>query len=112
MNVDDLFRDNLRAEISRRGTNPSELSLRAGLNRRAVADILSGTSKSPKLSTVHALAETLDLSIEDLVFGADRPKVSSDIIEMLSRYNHNQQRQILATFLSLLQPSEGPEEAP
>lgn len=52
------------------GTNPSRLSIDAGLGRSSVKDILTGRVKSPRIDTIKRLAGKLNCSAEYLVVGA------------------------------------------
>lgn len=57
---------NIEKRMREKGLTQKGLALKAGLNETAVRDILQGRSKDPQLSTLRALAEVLQCSIEDL----------------------------------------------
>lgn len=67
--------DRIRAEIQRRmallGMNRAELSIKAGLGRTAVRDILEERVGSPTEKTLRGLARALGCSISDLT--GDKP---------------------------------------
>ncbi len=56
----------LRSAIAQRQTNAAALSKAAGLNARAITDILDGRVQSPKISTVAAIAKALGVAVSDL----------------------------------------------
>ncbi|TFL17737.1 adenosylcobalamin-dependent ribonucleoside-diphosphate reductase [Jannaschia formosa] len=64
--------------MKQRDLKPATLSKMAGLNRRAVTDILEGRSKSPKLQTVTALAAALDVPISSLASDEVHPATSQE----------------------------------
>lgn len=102
MNVDDSFRANLEVEMLARGMNPASLSRAAGLNARAVTDILSGVSRSPKISTAYSLAKALNLTIEDLIHGARPDRVKASVIALLSRYPEEKQEAIAQALAAII----------
>ena len=63
------FKANLQAILEERKDtlNPKKLSLMAGLGETAVRDILKNRSASPKLDTVHKIANALNIGIYDLI---------------------------------------------
>lgn len=61
------FRANLAQEMQKRGFNASSLSRHAGLNLRAVKDILDGRAQSPRLSTACRLAQALGVPLASLL---------------------------------------------
>jgi len=107
MDVDELLRANLRRLMAERGDNPAALSLRAGLNRRAVQDILEGRAASPKVSTVFRLAEALGCPASDLL-GLAPSDLSPALLELLRQYPPEAQEQ-LAAAIQALPAKPGPE---
>ena len=73
MDVSDVFRMRLKAEMQAQGFNAASLSKKVDMNRRAVQDILDGQSQSPKLSTAHALARALDRTLDQLTGVRSKP---------------------------------------
>lgn len=101
MDVNDQFRMRLDAEMKAQGLNPASLSKLAGMNRRAVTDLLEGRAQSPKLSTAHALAKALGVALDELT--GERPQVSvaPKMLELLSRYDPAEQEQLAAAIANL-----------
>jgi transcriptional regulator with XRE-family HTH domain len=67
MDESEAFRRNLARIISERGLKPAQVSVAAGLNRRAVTDLLENRAASPKLSTAHAIARTLGEDLGEMM---------------------------------------------
>lgn len=71
---DEQLSRNLRRNLARlmeeQGLNATALSRAAGLNLRAVRDILDGRAQSPKLSTSYKLAYTLGVPLASLLVPA------------------------------------------
>lgn len=63
------LKDRLLALMEEKGFKPATLSKAAGLNARAVTDILEGRSQSPRLSTIKSLSEALGVDLKELVSG-------------------------------------------
>lgn len=63
------FKRNLQKILEDRADtlNPKKLSLLAGLGETAVRDILQNRSASPKLETVHKLANALNVGVYELI---------------------------------------------
>ena len=59
--------NNLSYMMLERDLNPRQLSLKSGLNATAVRDIIEGRSRFPRYDTLHALALTLDTTIDTLM---------------------------------------------
>jgi len=59
--------DRLKALIAAKQTNPAALSKAAGLNPRAVSDILEGRSLNPRVDTLQAIAGVLGVQVTDLI---------------------------------------------
>jgi len=98
------FRENLLAAMRDSGMSAAELSRRAGLNARAVKDIEENRVRSPKLSTVFALAKALNRDPGEMMGLGPRPKVQGDLAAFLSQYPEDEQER----FLSALRLMPGP----
>jgi transcriptional regulator with XRE-family HTH domain len=62
------FKTNLQRLLDERNsTNPKQLSLAAGLGETAVRDLLKNRAHSPKLETVHKIANALEIRVYDLI---------------------------------------------
>lgn len=63
------FKKNLKAILEERKdkTNPKKLSLEAGLGETAIRDILQNRSASPKLETIHKIANALNVPVYRLI---------------------------------------------
>ncbi len=63
------FKKNLKAILEERKdkTNPKKLSIEAGLGETAIRDILQNRSSSPKLETIHKIAEALNIPVYRLI---------------------------------------------
>lgn len=95
MDENDHFRRNLLAAMKDQGLSEAELSVRAGLNRRAVTDIREERTRSPKLSTVFALAKALGLDPGEMMGLGPRHKVQADLAEFLAQYGEDEQARLL-----------------
>lgn len=65
-------------------TNAQALSTKARLNPTAVRDILSGKSKSPKQSTLEAIAKALACTVADLIGERTPPPVRRALSDTVS----------------------------
>lgn len=101
MEVNEVFRLRLKAEMEARGYNPSSLSKRANMNKRAVTDILEGRSESPKLSTAHALADALEVGLDELVGFRPQVSLAPRLAELLAQYDQAEQEQLAEAILAL-----------
>lgn len=102
------FRENLLIALRESGLNEAELSVKAGLNRRAVTDIREQRVRSPKLSTVFALAKALNRDPGEMMGLGPRPKVQKDLADFLSQYDEADQQQLLAAIRAFpRQPAAG-----
>ena len=64
---------NIRDVLNERGIKPHPASVAAGLGPTFVRDILTGRTKSPRMESLIALAESLDVPLERLTGGALLP---------------------------------------
>ena len=99
--MNEAFRRRLSLEMDRQGLNPASLSQRAGLNRRAVTDLLEGRAQSPKLSTAYSLAAALDLSIDELIGVVPRVHLEPHLAELLSHYSADDQARLAQAIQAL-----------
>jgi len=76
------FRDEIRAHLAETGESKRALSLRAGLNARAITDILSIKGLKPRHSTLAALSETIDRDLLSTGTGS-KPVTWGELIEKL-----------------------------
>ena len=95
MDASDTFRRNLALLREQKRLNAAELSKRAGLNPRAVKDIEEGRAQSPKLSTVFALADALQVDAGDLIGLPPRPRLVGELVAFLEQLDEDQQEQLL-----------------
>lgn len=101
MDVNEIFRLRLKAEMDAQGYNPASLSLLAKLNRRAVTDLLEGRAQSPKLSTAYSLAKALGISLDELTGAAPQAIIAPRLLELLSKYDPDEQEQLAQAILAL-----------
>jgi transcriptional regulator with XRE-family HTH domain len=67
MATPDPLRDAIREYLHRTGESARELSLKAGLNEKAIGQILNGRSQSPRGQTLARLANVLGVPISELL---------------------------------------------
>ncbi|NKC30180.1 XRE family transcriptional regulator [Falsiroseomonas selenitidurans] len=67
MTTNDPLRDAIRDYLTETGMAERELSLRAGVNEKAVNQILTGKSRNPRSDTVQALARAMGRSVATLM---------------------------------------------
>lgn len=89
------------AEMARQEIDAANLSRKAGLNPRAVKDIEEGRSKSPKLSSVVAIANALGVSVYDMVERPPGEVILPELSEFLAGKSENEQRRILSAIQAL-----------
>ena len=68
----------LKLAMDQRGLNPSSLARAAGLKKDAVRNIFRGKSGMPRASTLKAIADVLQVSVDYLVGGSEREDVVED----------------------------------
>ncbi len=103
MEIDETFRQNLKAAREAANRNPDELSKAAGLNRRAVRDIEEGRSQSPKISTVFALAEALGKDPGEMLGLGRRLNLKAELADFLAQFDEADQERLLGA-LALFRP--------
>lgn len=95
MDESKVFRDNLLRLMRERGLSEAELSRKAGLNPRAVTDIRENRVRSPKLSTVFALAQALGQDPGEMMGLGPRTEINRRLLEFLSQYDEDAQARLL-----------------
>ena len=106
MNASEIFRERLLAAIKERGTTPAQLSKAAGLNARAVKDIEEQKTRSPKISTVFALAKALDLDPAEMMGLPPRHEIRPELAAFLEQYSEETQSRFLSALAALSQKSD------
>lgn len=101
MDENEIFRANLLRLMGEAGLNEAELSVKAGLNRRAVTDIRERRTLSPKLSTVFKLAAALGADPASMMGLGRRYSLNSELAEFLSQYDESDQARFLAALAAL-----------
>ncbi|MAY34157.1 MAG: helix-turn-helix transcriptional regulator [Pseudomonadota bacterium] len=96
MNVSDIFRQKLHEHMTGQKVSAAELSRRAGLNPRAVKDILESRAQSPRINTVFALCDALKVDPTIMLGLPQKPQVSQEIEDRLSLYSAEDQERLLA----------------
>lgn len=77
------FRDEIRAHLAETGESKRALSLRAGLNARAITDILSIEGLKPRHSTLAALSEAIGRDLLTAETGS-KPLTWGELTEKLN----------------------------
>ena len=101
MDESDVFRANLLRLMKDQGLSEAELSKLAGLNPRGVTDIREGRTKSPKLSTVIALAKALKADPAEMIGLGRRYNLLDDLADFLSQYDRDEQSRFLDALAAL-----------
>src|SRR5665213_3228326 len=63
----------LKQRLAETGMTALAASLKAGLGKGVVSDILSGKSANPGIETLRAVARALDCGVADLIAGSSAP---------------------------------------
>jgi len=79
MTKDDLV-SRLKQRLAESGTTALAASLKAGLGKGVVSDILSGKSANPGIETLRAVAHALDCDLADLLAGAPAPSGKRTVV--------------------------------
>ena len=69
----------LRRRLETVGMSAAQASLRSGLGRSVVADILSGKSANPGISTLAKIAAALGIGVADLLAAAGAPEMGGGL---------------------------------
>lgn len=101
MDVNEILRIRLKFEMEQQGYNPNSLSKRAGLNRRAVTDILDGKSSSPRVETVYALGKVLGFTLDEMIGLRPAVTIAPQLAELLGQYSQDEQAQLAAAIAAL-----------
>lgn len=96
MEINETFRQALKAARLKREMGVDELALAAKMNRRAVRDIEEGRSQSPKIETVFKLAEALGVDPGELLGLGPRYQLNSELAAFLAQYDEADQARFLA----------------
>ena len=89
--------------MARKGSNPSEVARRAGLNPTGVYDILSGKSRSPRLDTLSRIAVLgLGVPLASLLAEPSEDDLSQELIETIGLLPPQERRRVLAMIRALL----------
>jgi len=108
MDENTAFRENLLSALAESGMSEAELSVKAGLNRRAVTDIREGRVRSPKLSTVFALSRALGIEPGEMMGLGKRPRIRAGLADLLSQYDEDGQAQLEAAIQAFpVRPASG-----
>lgn len=101
MTESDIFLENLRKAVEESRVPEAQLSLAAGLNRRAVTDLLEGRVQSPKLSTVFALSHALKRDPGEMMGLGRRHQIIDALAEFLRQYDEADQERFLSALAAL-----------
>lgn len=96
MNESEAFKSNMLQAMKELSLTEAELSVKAGLNRRAVTDIREGKTRSPKLSTVIALSNALGRDPAEMMGLGKRYKLRDDLARLLAEYSEEDQERLLS----------------
>lgn len=101
-----LVARNLQAAMARKGTNPSEVARKAGINPTGVYDILSGKSRSPRLDTLQKIAVSgLGVPLASLFTTPSDAQATQELLETIGLMSPDDQKRILAMAHALLDTS-------
>ncbi|MDU8911576.1 adenosylcobalamin-dependent ribonucleoside-diphosphate reductase [Aestuariicoccus sp. MJ-SS9] len=73
--------EKLKSAIAAQGTTAAAVSKKAGLNARAVTDIIEGRSKNPRIDTLKALASALKVELNSLLTPASPEVIATPAAE-------------------------------
>jgi SOS-response transcriptional repressor LexA len=80
----DDWRDRLKKILEDRGLDMQAVSLKAGLEKTAVYNVLN-RRPNPQINTVRAIAEALDMSLSELVEGTTAEPVPSRLVPVMGQ---------------------------
>ncbi len=101
MDESETFRENLARIIKERGLKPAQVSVLAGLNRRAVTDVLESRAASPKLSTAYAIAKALNEDLGEMMGLGHSVRLAADLAAILEQYDPDEQEQLAKALASM-----------
>jgi transcriptional regulator with XRE-family HTH domain len=88
---------NLQDAMARKGLNAAEVARRAGINSSGVYDILSGRSRSPRLDTIHKIADALRVPVASLFEEKRISELRAAIIDAIEGLSEEDRARILST---------------
>jgi transcriptional regulator with XRE-family HTH domain len=88
---------NIESAMQRKGMNPAEVARRAKINPSGVYDILSGRSRSPRLDTIHKIAQALVVPVASLFEEKRTSELRSAIIDAIEALPEGERQRILKT---------------
>ena len=101
-----LVAQNLEAAMARKGTNPSEVARKAGINPTGVYDIISGKSRSPRLDTLQKIAVGgLGVPLASLFTNPSADQATQELLKTIGLMSPDDQKRILAMAHALLDTS-------
>lgn len=83
MNWADKLRESIQRLSAERGESLNKISLKAGLQRTALRNILNQSSKRPGFDTVVKLADYFGLSVEELI-GRPPPGIPAELVRLVA----------------------------
>ena len=101
MDESEAFRLNLARIIKERGLKPAQVSVAAGLNRRAVTDVLESRATSPKLSTAYAISKALGEDLGEMMGLGHRVRLAPELALLLEQYEPDEQAQLAKALAAL-----------
>lgn len=99
---------NIQETMDRKGVNPAELARSAGINPTGVYDIMSGKSRSPRLDTLHKIANGLGVPLSALFSQPAEDAVDRDLLEALGMMTTEDRKRFLAMARALAARPEKP----
>lgn len=98
-----IVAQNLSALMKERGTNPFDLSKRAGINQTAIYDIMKGKSQNPRVDTLYKIAvEGLGVPLSALVSDPTDLALNLSLIEVFGLLPEADRERILTMARALL----------
>jgi transcriptional regulator with XRE-family HTH domain len=91
---------NLQDAMARKGLNAAEVARRADINSSGVYDILSGRSRSPRLDTIHKIADALRVPVASLFEEKRISELRAAIIDAIEGLSEEDRARILSTALA------------
>lgn len=88
---------NIQAAMERKGLTAPALARLASLNPTGIYDILSGKSRSPRLDTIHKIANALNIPVSQVFEEATADELRQEIIAAVERLPLAERRRLLRT---------------
>lgn len=98
--------DNIQRVMKSRGMNPASLAREAKVNPTGIYDIMSGKSRSPRLDTIHKIANALNVPVSYLFEARDEADVRNEIVDVFVQLPVQEKQRLLQTALAWL-PASG-----